>query len=182
MEAKYEWAQESNAFIQYEALYYRSYSDTRPSGSTDIPKLQQAFWSFLQAYQQIRSYHGVWLKGILGTGYGNQYMDLWKIKFLTPAQAQAWDLLRDLRNEDAHNEPLIPNISVKYFTDGSSYSAAYGPYGSSTSAGIGPKYIPVYGNKEVVIGIAGAEYNLLTLTTDNLLSMRKFIDTFDQVP
>lgn len=172
MEEKYEWANKANSDIQYESAYYRAYSanDDRPGSETDVPKLKHAFWSFLQAYQQIRFYHGAWVADSGKKGQGNKIVDNWKGQFLTSDEIKAWDLMNTIRTADTHDKPVLPNINVQIvrFVAGGAMLMAGGHYLGA-------------GQKEVKINIQGIEHDLIWLSSTALLLLRRFIDTFDQV-
>jgi hypothetical protein len=171
MEEKYAWAVRTGNAIQQQALLHGR-SGILPAYLKDLTEIKEAFWAFIQAYQQIRYYHGAWAKQIGKQGQGNQLLDKWKDKFLTAEQAQVWNSLNTLRNADTHDEPVLPDISLKQFirvTHGGGVRMTH----DGRIRGGAVEYLAV--------SAEGEDYDLLHVVTTNLKLMRLFIDTFDQV-
>ncbi|MVN76907.1 hypothetical protein GO988_11285 [Hymenobacter sp. HMF4947] len=171
MEEKYAWARQANDVVQEQTRLYHSVN-AKEDDPNDLSEAKQAFWSFLQAYQQIRFYHGVWMKQINKPGKATAELDKWKALFLTPEQIQAWDLLNQLRNQDTHDSPVLPDIKA--------IPQVLSVNGSAIL--INGHLVGMGHSKNLVISIANDDHRLAHLTATNLLLLRQFIDTFDQVP
>jgi hypothetical protein len=71
------------------------------------------FWSYLTAVQTAWFYFSRWVKEnptIIESA--NVLIDRWKIDNLNNDERDSWDLLRNLRNEDTHDNPVSANYSI----------------------------------------------------------------------
>jgi hypothetical protein len=166
MEEKYEWAQQAAEEIKWEA--HKFFGATPP---TDTKKLQRSFWAFLEAYQQIRAHHGRWMKEAKVNKKQGELLDGWKAKFLTSSQSILWDAVYNMRTQNAHSEPVFPDISIRE-------AARVTQTGGIRLTHSGTPRIAII--NYVAVKIEKEEYNLLKLVTFTLLALREFIDTFDQ--
>lgn len=170
MEEKYAWAQQSNDIIQAQVHLYRHLKEV-PTHLADLAEVKRALWSFLEAYQQIRTHYGVWMKEIKRGGQANQQLDVWKAKFLGPEQAQIWDAVRDFRTLNAHNEVVLPTITVQRQVLGINGKAVMI---NGRIAGLGSINV-------LKVRLKNEEYNLPQIISTTLALLRRFIDEFDQI-
>lgn len=172
MEEKYAWAVQTSSIIKQQALVQYQ-SGLIPNYLKDFTEIKRSFWAFLQAYQQIRFYQGAWAKQTTGQNKGTELLDKWKDKFLTNEQIQAWDILNKLRNADTHDEPVLPDISLRHVAR------------ATHSGRVRIRHdgrIRVATVEYLAVSSEGKTHDLLDLITTNINLMRLFIDTFDQVP
>jgi hypothetical protein len=170
MEEKYAWAAQTCNTIQQQAILQSSVG-ILPAYLRNFTELKRNFWAFLQAYQQIRFYHGAWATQTNRKGKGTLLLDKWKDKFLTTEQVQAWDSLNNLRNTDTHDEPVLPEVSLRQVIRITDRGVRVTHDGSVRVAKV----------EYLAVSAAGKDYDLLHLVVTNLKLMRLFIDTFDQV-
>jgi outer membrane translocation and assembly module TamA len=170
MEEKYAWAVQTGNAIQQQA-FLQNRSGILPAYLREFTEIKRGFWAFLQAYQQIRFYHGSWATQTNMQGKGTLLLDKWKDKFLTTEQAQAWGSLNKLRNADTHAEPVFPDICMRKVI-------------RATNGGVRVTHdgrIRVARVQYLAVRAEGEDYDLLHLVATNMKLMRLFIDTFDQV-
>jgi len=149
----------------------RSASDIVIKEPVDEEAIKHAFWGYLQAYQQILNYYAKWLKQT-GKGSFNHSMDAWKVGFLSQEEAETWDLLNAFRNEDMHEDPITPDISIK--------TLVLSLNGKATV--FNQRYLINMGTKQVIVlNYQGKEYRLASICGLGLKAMQQLIDTFDQV-
>ncbi|WBA43178.1 hypothetical protein [Hymenobacter canadensis] len=171
MEEKYAWAEASWRIIEYEALHIKPSTDPDRRG-TDEVKLKHAVWSFLQAYQQIRFYHGRWQKENGINNLATKYIDRWRADFLTPEQSYVWGLLNQIRTQDTHDEPLLPTVHVLVRVRGQ----------NGRARAINGKFlVELNRTKTIEVKVVERYYELTNLIITGLACMRLFIDSFDQV-
>lgn len=171
MEEKYAWAVQTGNAVQHQALL-QSRSGILPNYLRDFTEMKSSFWGFLQAYQQIRYYHGAWATQTNRQGQGKRLLDRWKTKFLTVEQTEAWETLNKLRNADTHDEPVLPNISLKQFIRATHNGSVRMTHDGKVRGGVA---------EYLAVSTEGNDYDLLYLVTTNMRLMRLFVDTFDQV-
>lgn len=174
MEEKYQWAEESLAIIRDESSDFGPHKEDEPGiiYGTDSQKLKYALWAYLTAYQQIRFYHGKWQKENGLVNLSNKYVDKWKADFLTLEQTIVWDLLNKFRTLDTHNEPVLPEISIR---------KRVLRIQDNKILMVNGKALAIGRRKTLEVNIEGRYYELLFLVTTGLICLRIFVDTVDQV-
>jgi len=173
MQEKYEWAAKQNEIIQRQANSHGPFH-TQAMLTRDLTAVKQAFWTFLQAYQQIRFYHGAWLRNTNRQNQGNRLLDAWKAKFLNAKQAEAWDALNALRTEDTHNQPVIPEVTLR------PVPIAVIRADNTSSAELEESDIVDIPMQYFEVKILGKNHIISSLVAKNMIMLEWFIDTFDQ--
>jgi len=170
MEEKYAWAYHSNSTIQQQALLYKTLGHA--NDSNEFSEVKHAFWAFIEAYYQIRAHHGKWAELITGQKKQKILLDKWKSAYLTLEQIDAWEALADFRNDNAHKEAMLPDVSLRQVP-----RATHDGRIRMTHDGKMRTAVVTY----LAVSRDGNDYDLSQLTSTGLILLRQFIDTFDQV-
>lgn len=141
---------------------------------TDKNELQDNFWSFLTAFQQIWYYFSGFIQELNPHISKNKISRLsqaiieeWKCEMLNEAEKKSWDILHKLRNYDTHSAPVTSNYILK-----NKLLISNGKKILTTNTG---KYL-TFSSGNITVLFEGKEYDIDKLTSNGLTAINKLID------
>lgn len=150
----------------------RSYDKILENKKNKI-ELQDNFWSFLSAFQQIWFYFSKMIQELYPNLSKKKLSNLsitlieqWKKENLNEKEKVSWKILQELRNEDTHRTPVSSNYTLKeglLMTENEKILI--------TEDG---KLITVT-SESIFVVFEDKEYNIETLSTNGISAIKKLI-------
>jgi hypothetical protein len=149
------------------------------NSNKDKIEIQDNFWSFLTAYQQIWFYFNRWieiqfplLKPNERKEFAKNMIETWKTTKLDDAERNAWDTLQKLRNHDTHREPIYPEVIEKTIVFHNGQGIVF-----RNSEG------KIFCTKDIkhVVQLDEIEYNVFSLSHYGIIAVKKLIEFIHEI-